>query len=365
MALLEGKTPTERNKIIAAGVLGVIALVALYMAFGRAVIGGGSTSVTVKISPSPTPGASTNRNAPSMPSASEQDLVYQTQEVIYRPGNAYAPDPGRNIFAFYEPTPPCRGDKCPSPTPPPPSPVKSPSPTPTAPMQLDMVNPMQVYAGAKEFRLDASGDRFTPDAHIYFNQSEVPTTFVSPQKLSANIPTKLIASEGPRQIIIQTPDGKFYSNQMIISVMAPPKPTYTYIGMIGRKRYNNDTAYFTEGDKGSPFGARLNDVLGGRFRLVDISASEVVFEDTSLGFKHRIPLSKNAAFGTTGPGRGGDDAGQPTYPPGFIPGQMPQPPQNIPGIPNSISPNAAPNPEQRKMEMQKMDKKDVDDDGDN
>jgi hypothetical protein len=54
MALLEGKTSTERNKIIAAGVLGVVALIALYMAFGSAFFRGSSaTSVTVKTSPTP------------------------------------------------------------------------------------------------------------------------------------------------------------------------------------------------------------------------------------------------------------------------------------------------------------------------
>lgn len=365
MAFLAGKTPTERNKLIAAAVLGLVALVALYFAFGRSFFGSSTTTatVTIKSSATPTPGASTtsNRNNTSLPTANEQNSEYLITEVVYH-GNIAGAEPGRNIFAFYEPEPPCRGDNCPPSPMPSPTPQKSPSPTPTAPFQLNSVNPLSVYAGAKEFRLDASGDRFTPEARVYFNQSEVPTTFVNTQKITATIPASLISGEGPKQIIIQTPDGKLYSNQVIISVMAPPKPTYIYIGMIGRKRYNNDTAYLLENDKAPPFGARLNDVVGGRFRLVDISPTEVVFEDIGLGFRHRIPLTK-AAGGSSGaaPGRDSGDAGMPTYPPGFIPQQP------IPGIPNTVQPYAAPNQEQRKMEqkMEKSEKKDVDDDGDN
>ncbi|MEO7660209.1 MAG: hypothetical protein ABIV48_11395, partial [Pyrinomonadaceae bacterium] len=56
MVLFEGKTPTERNKIIAAIVLGVVALFALYLAFGPSFGGGTTTTVTVgKASPTPKP----------------------------------------------------------------------------------------------------------------------------------------------------------------------------------------------------------------------------------------------------------------------------------------------------------------------
>ena len=58
-----------------------------------------------------------------------------------------------------------------------------------------------------------------------------------------------------------------YSNQVMLRVQAPPKPTLQYIGMIGRKRYNNDTAYFIEQGNATPIGRRLNDVVAGRFRL--------------------------------------------------------------------------------------------------
>lgn len=364
MAFLEGKTDKEKKQLIAAGVLGLVALVALYFAFGRSFFGSSTTSATVKVTVSPKPTASPSavRTDAVLPTISEQEFAYQTTEVRY-PGNIYAPDPGRNIFAFYEPPPPCQpGDttlRCQTPIPTP-SPVKTAPPPPPPPILIAGFNPQSVYAGARGFRLEITGDKFEPDTPIYFNQERIPTTFINSQKMVADIPAKYISTEGPRQIIVQNADGKLYSNQVMMTVQAPPKPSVIYIGMIGRKRYNNDTAYLAENEKAPPFGARLNDVIGGRFRLIDISPAEVVFEDTSLGFKHRVPISKGVLVGSMPPGRGTDlaEPGRPTYPPGFIPEQ------NIPGIPNNIQQQQM--EQQRKMEIQRkeMQKEDVDDDGD-
>ena len=347
MAVLEGKSTTERNKMIAAAVLGLVALIALYMAFGRTLFGGTTTTAKTTSSPTPKPAATpgTARTDQNLPTASEKDFVYQTTPVVYNPGSGFAPDPGRNIFAFYEP---------PVPTPyvPTPAPIvtpKPPTPTPSPIFDARYISPPNVYAGSKGFRLEVNGDRFTPNATIYFNQAAMPTTFINAQKLVTDIPANLIAQEGPRQIIIQTPDGTAYSTQILLTVMAPPRPNYQYIGMIARTHYNNDTAYFVENGKNTPFGARLNDIVSGRFRLVDISATEVVFEDVSLGFKHRVPISKATTTGgqTFRPGQG--DGFQP-----FGPAVQPNCP---PGIPCNIIP-----PQQPKKTPSKDD--DVDDDGD-
>src|ERR1035437_4373439 len=351
MALLEGKTPTERNKIIAAGVLGLFALIALYLAFGRSFIGG-STTVKVTSSPTPRPAVSTSstKGDTALPSRDEQNFTYQTTVVDYRPGSAYAPDPGRNIFEFYEPPPPCT--TCPTPVKPMPTPISA-TPTPTPPMVLAAINPQSAYAGSpRGFRLEVNGDRFTPDAQIYFNQTQMPTVFVSAQRLTADIPANLIAQEGPRQVIVQSRDGKSYSEQRMLNVQAPPKPTFQYIGMISRARHNNDTAYFSDAAQPGPFGARLNDVVAGRFRVIDISPSSVLVEDVDLGFKHRLPIAKTPTT-TTPTSRGTFQNGNfvpynPNNPNGYPQG-------DIPGIPNNVT---------RPQQQRTPDKnKDVDDDG--
>ncbi len=332
MRILEGKTSTERNKIIAAAILGVVSLVALYMAFGRSFFGGTATAVTVKVSPTPrlnvAPAA--NRGDSALPSADEQNFVYQTTPVVYNPGGAGAPDAGRNIFAFYEPPPPCRGAECPSPTPKPLPPPPTPTPIPTPPIMIAAA-PQSVYAGQKGFRLEVTGNEFPANARIYFNQNEMKTTFVNAQRMYTEVPAQYITQEGPRQIIVQTPDGTVYSNQVMLNVQPPPKPSIQYIGMIGRMRYNNDTAYFLEQGNPNPIGRRLNDVVAGRFRLVDISPSEVVFEDVNLGFRHPVTLNKTPT--ATGPGgRLQNESGFAPTGPGGRPITVPGAPGGIPGF---------------------------------
>lgn len=364
MALLAGKTQTEKNKIIAAILLGVLALFALYFAFGRSVLSGSSTTATVKVTTSPRPGASpgSSQDRFKLPTAEEQSLSIVVP-INYRPGNSYAPDAGRNIFAFYEP---------PLPTPYSPTPYiapteKPPTPAPTPIYLVSYLNPQSLYAGSQGFRLEVNGDRFTPDARIYFSQTEFPTTFINPQKLVTDIPANLISSEGQRQIIIQSPDGRSYSNQVMLQVQAPPRPALQYIGMVGRKRYNNDTAVFLEAGKTQPFTARLNDVVAGRFRLKSISPTEVIFEDTSLGFKHPLPMIK-AASGTgstsgSPPGGRSFPGSIPGVEPGFIPynpgGNFPA--GDIPGIPSNI-PRYVPPRLPNNANRSPTDKKDVDDD---
>jgi hypothetical protein len=201
-----------------------------------------------------------------------------------------------------------------------------------------------------------------PDAKIYFSQNELPTSFVNEQKMVADVPANFIAAEGPRQIIIQTPDGKKYSQAMTLNVQAPPKPGFQYIGMIARKRSNNDTAYFMDQGRQTPVSARLNDVVGGRFRLVSISAEETVFEDVSLGFKHKVPLFRPApgTAGTTAPFR------PPAQGENYVPYSpntnfQVQPNQSIPGIPDNIPRYVPPNANRA---PDKKDKDDDDDDGD-
>ncbi len=337
--IFEGKTPTERNKIIAALVLGAMALLAiLYNIVG--LYPGGKTSVTVKsASPTPTVLQKTGAEVAAMPNQTEMDLAYTTVPVVYNPNRYGAPDAGRNIFAFYEP---------PAPTPyvtpspvikmPPPLP---PAPIPTPPILISFVSPQSVYAGSKTFRIEVNGDKFTPDSVILFNGNQLPTTFVSPQQLVADVPSNFISGAGGAIITVATPDGKLSSNTFAFSVQPPPRPQFQYIGMIGRKRGNNDTAYFQETGKPSPFGARLNDVVVGRFRITSISPAEVIFEDINLGFRHKLALYRPAPGQSATNNRNPNNDYNP-YNQGLP--NYPNPESEIPGIPSNI-PRYLPTPQ--------------------
>ncbi len=372
MKLFEGKSPTERNKIIAAIVLGAMAVIAL----GYTFVGNPFSSkktITVSVSPTPTPTASsrTSSNTAALPNDAEVNFQYTTTPIVYNPDRFYAPDAGRNIFAFYEPPPPTPFVP-PPPSTPTPFVVITPIPTPTPEFLVGNIAPQSIYAGSKTFRLEVNGDKFTPDSLIYLNGNQLPTTFISPQKLVADVPSNFISGAGEIQILVRTPDGSLYSNQVSLSVQAPPVPQFQYIGMIARQRFNNDTAYFQEQDKqAAPFGARLNDVVGGRFRLASISADEVVFEDVNLGFKHRLALLR--------PPPGQTSSSNPSQVPSPILNSQGRyqnksinqnnpnspiyvtPQGEIPGIPSNIPIYVPPQPPPPKP----VPNKDDDDDGDN
>ncbi len=378
MKLFAGKSPTERNKTIAAIVLGAMALLALTYTFGGSFFGGRKVNVTVTASPSPTASPRRSTQTAQLPSDAELNFQYTTTPVNYEVNQFYAPDAGRNIFAFYEPPPPTPFVPTPPPTPKP-EVIVTPEPPPPPPLLVGYVTPQSVYAGSKTFRMEVNGDRFTPESLIYLNGSQLPTTFVSQQKLVADVPSNFIGGAGALQIMVRTPDGGLYSNQVSINVQAPPIPQFRYIGMIARQRFNNDTAYFEETGKPTPINARLNDVVGGRFRLTSISANETVFEDVNLGFKHRLALFRPAAGQSTATGNPGlnTDLSNPgrfpnrgnmnpnpnnPNPPGIpysIPqGEIPGIPSNIPGIPNNIPIYVPPTPQPNTRQT-----KDEDDDG--
>ena len=172
MELFAGKSANERNKIIVAIVLGFVSLIALYIAFGSGLFSGSKAAV-VTATPTPKPGAKqSDTSAFRLPTKQEQDLGYATTPVDYNP-SVGSPEPGRNIFAFYEPPPPC--PTCPTPTP---KQVVTPTPPPPPPppMRLQYVTPQTVYAGSGTFRLEANGDKFDPSARLYFNQTEAADT---------------------------------------------------------------------------------------------------------------------------------------------------------------------------------------------
>ena len=355
MDLFKGKSPSERNKLIAAIALGVLAFGALAFAFGPGLFSSGSTTAKVTVD---TTGKQNTANTTTpgqfrMPSQDEQVFDYATTPISYNPGSYGTGNPGRNIFAFYEP-PPCFPN-CPTPYVPPTPVPATPTPTPH-PFMIAAVMPQSVYAGQRGFKLEVAGEGFVPEAKIYFNQTLLPTTFLGPQRMTADIPANMIASAGGKQIIISTLDGVKFSEPRMLNVQAPPTPQqqYEYVGMISRKYSNNDTAYFMEKTKlttpgATPTGKRLNDILGGRFRLISISDKEALFEDVNLGFKHKMAILRTAPGGSSSPS-------------GF-PGSFPNSgrPQTFPGFPNVGAPQV---PQPRPPANANRPRRDDDDDDD-
>ena len=346
-SFLKNKTPAERNKIIAAMVLGFLSVAALFYTF---VLSGGSSSPkTASVKPTPTPTASPKMQLPTPAEArNENPLAY----LDLLPENPFPPvvgdAPARNIFAIYEPPPPAPPKPPPSPTPPPPLP----SPSPPA-FLLAGVNPMQTFARTGDFTMDVSGDKFTNDARILFNGVEVPTQFISPQQLRAQVPAALVANAGQAQIFVRTPDGQKISNNTGFIIQQPPTPNYNFVGLVARKRSDNDSALLQNKANNKEYkNVRLGETVDNRFQIVSISSREVVFLDTALKLRYNVPFFDEkiaARTSSTGPT---NNPNRPNngFPPGIDPNvqyqqlppgfnQIPQPIQQPPPDEDDNSPN--------------------------
>jgi hypothetical protein len=289
MALLEGKTPSERKKTIAAIVLGAVALISLAYMF----LGSSSSSK---------PTTAKNTKATPTPQSVREAEGFVPQVINYELPTPSVPEAGRNIFAFYVPPPP-------KPTPVP-TPVPTPPPVPPS-LILTSISPVNVYAHTGDFTFDVTGDKFTPETRIYIGGAELPTRFVSAQQLSAKVPAQLISYEGGREVMVRSRDGQLFSNTATLNVMPAPVPNYTYVGVLNRTG-SNDTAIMKEKNGKELLNVQRGDVLGGRFRVTSISVQEVTLTDTTLNIKHKLALVGNSS----GQGVGG----QPRYQP------PPQPP---------------------------------------
>lgn len=363
MKFLEGKSQSERKKIIAAVVLGVITVCALFYSF---VLSGGSSRSGNNANNSNRAAANSNRQtnggnsqqvAQAQPDSIDETLLTPI------PDNPFPPLTGgetsRNIFAFYEPPPPRPGGPnipvMPTEKPPPP-----PTPAPTPVMVVGYVNPQAVYAQTGNFQLELAGDKFTPDTKILFNGVEVATQFGNPQRLTAQIPAQLIATEGQRQISVLRPNcGNFCSNVAIFNVQPPPVPDFNFVGLVARKRNNNDTAMLQNKKTKEYLSVRLNDIVPDRFRVFSISSDKVVVVDTALKLRHTLLFIDERNAGKTGVVAGGRDGGNNTFNqnPTYDPNNQYQ---SIPGIPDNIPRYIPPQPV-----PQPRNKQDEDDDDPN
>src|SRR5215471_5463954 len=228
MKLSDPNNPNEKKKLIAAGVLGLVAMIVLgYVFFG----GGGSKPAprTTSVTASPSP-VKIVRSTDNQPASDSEDLS-RFQPINYPVAVPRVPEPDRNVFAFYVPPPP---------TPTPVKPIPTPTPTPTPPLTASSLSPASIYARTPtDFSLQLTGDKFTPAVHIVMDGREMPTRFINAQQLFTTVPASMIASPGTRTVMARTSNGALYSNPISFNVTQPPAPNYTYVGLIGKPRFND------------------------------------------------------------------------------------------------------------------------------
>ena len=283
MQVSDIRNPGERKKLILAVVLGLVALVLLWWTFFG--FGGSSTQVSPRpAGQRPSPVAASRRPTANAPAQSVVEFkgteLDQLRPVIYEYTSVTVPQARRNIFVYYEPPkPPVVVPSTPTPT-----------PTPVPPVLLASVSPANVYARTGDFTLEISGDKFTPQLRVVMDNNELRTRYINPQQLSASVPAAFIGNPGARQVMLRSADGTLYSNTASLSVAAPPTPNYSYIGIIGTRKFI-DTAILLDKANKETLNVQRGDLLAGRFRVTSISEKEVVVVDNNLKVRHTLAMT--------------------------------------------------------------------------
>src|SRR5215207_940556 len=104
MPLFEGKTPAERNKLIAAIALPILALIFVYnMLSGPSRPAPATTTVNVNANARPGGArpSTAQQRAPGSAAADLEVSLADTTPIVCCPEPFFGGDAGRNIFAFY------------------------------------------------------------------------------------------------------------------------------------------------------------------------------------------------------------------------------------------------------------------------
>lgn len=291
MQFFDPNNPNEKKKMIAAAVLALVAIGIL----GYVFFGGGSSIPTMNVAVAkPSPSTRAGVQPSPEPTVDDQSFYKPIRYTVNPPAYSEA---DRNIFAFYIP---------PTPTPKVVV-IATPTPTPKPPLTASSLSPTSVYAHTADFSLQLAGDKFTSAVKIVIDGRELPTRFVNPQQLFATVPASLIANPGVRQVMAKSGDGALYSNTLSLNITPPPLPNFTYVGIIGKPRFN-DTAVLQDKTSKDFIRVQRGDPVGGRFRVVSISEKEVKLTDVTLKITHTLVFTADQTSSPYRPPvRSGDD----------------------------------------------------------
>jgi hypothetical protein len=265
------KSKETRNKLLLGALLLTLVGVVYYQLSGSDTPNPppGAAAAAAKKAPSPTPQRQT--------SGTTAPIISQPLDLASMVGGNHSGGTGRNIFVYPTPTPL-----------PPPPPVK-PTPTPTPwPIPVFSVNPGGVIARTAAFTLTVFGEKMPQDAQGSVNGRAYPTTYVSPTQVKINVPAEAIRMPGSLGVSVRSSsDANLVSNTISLSVAAPPEPPYKYNGLITLKN-TPMAALIPNGNEDDVINAKKGDVVGGKWKIINITPQKVELEDINIKVSHVI-----------------------------------------------------------------------------
>jgi hypothetical protein len=264
------KSKETRNRLLLGALILLLVGVVYFQFFSGSDAPKPPDSATAKATPSPTPQRLTS-GTPAPIISEPLDLA------LMQPGSHSGGGTGRNIFIYPTPTPP------PPPTPAPPVPTPTPWPVP-----VSSLNPGNVFARTADFTLTVFGQKIPQDSQGFVNGRAYPTTFVSDTQVRINVPAEAIRMPGSLSVAVRSQsDPRLESNPIPLNVAPPPEPPYKYIGLVTLK--NVPTAVLASNSSDDDiYNKRKGDVIGGKWKIINITPQKVEIEDTSIKVSHVI-----------------------------------------------------------------------------
>jgi hypothetical protein len=264
------KSKESRNKLVLGALLLALVVVVYLQFFSGSDAQNPVASATPRVTPSPTPQRQT--------SGTPAPIISQPLDLASMQGGSQSSGGiGRNIFIYPTPTPP-----------PPPTPAPTlPTPTPW-PIPVYSLNPGGVIARTRDFTLMVFGEKMPQDAQGFVNGRAYPTTFVSATQVKINVPADAIKMPGSLSVMVRSQSNpELVSNPTPLNVAAPPEPPYKYIGLITIK--NAPTVVLaSQGADDDIYNAKKGQVIGGKWKIINITPQKVEIEDTSIKVSHII-----------------------------------------------------------------------------
>jgi hypothetical protein len=259
-----------RNRLVLGAAILVLGVVVYYQFFSGGDAPKPVASANAKPNPSPTPQRQTSGTP--VPIISEPlDLA------LMQPGSQSGGGTGRNIFIY------------PTPTPVPPPPPSTPAPTPTPwPIPAVSLNPGGVIARTAGFTLTVFGEKMPQDAQGLVDGRVYPTTFVNATQVKINVPAEAIRMPGSLNVTVRSQsNAALFSNPIPLTVGAPQEPPYKYIGLITLKNVPK-AVLVSQGNDEDVYNVKKGDMIGGKWKITNITPQKVEIEDTSIKVSHVI-----------------------------------------------------------------------------
>jgi hypothetical protein len=263
------KNKETRNRLLLGALILLLVGVVYFQFFSGSNAPNPVASPTAKATPSPTP--------PRQTSGTPAPIISEPLDLALMQPGSHSGGTGRNIFIYPTPTPP--------PPPPTPTPVVTPTPWP---VPVNSLNPGNVFARTADFTLTVFGEKMPQDAQGFLNGRAYPTTFVSATQVRINVPAEAIRMPGSLSVAVRSQsDAKLESNSIPLNVAPPPEPPYKYIGLITLK--NVPTAVLVSNSSDDDvYNVRKGGMIGGKWKIINITPQKVEIEDTSIKVSHVI-----------------------------------------------------------------------------